>query len=206
MQIATIASVFALLAVSSYPVSAGDWNSLGGFSRLRTVKVHLKNGQEMKGTIQQVEPESLQLALGKSRIHVPTKELAGTVDKAQVGQIVELTTRGGQSLKGTLREANEYWVDLDETKSTVRIPRDDIQRITWRSRGLGALIGLGIGAGGGIALGASHCLICDSGATRGGNAAVGGIFFGLLGTAAGGIIGAGRTLYLEPASAPKPQR
>ena len=61
----------------------------------------------MKGTIQQVEPESLQLAPEKSRIHVSVKELAGAVDKAQVGQIVELTTRGGESLKGTLHEANQ---------------------------------------------------------------------------------------------------
>ena len=129
MQTATMARVFALFALSSYPVSAGDWNSLDRFSRLRTVKVHLKNGQEMKGTIQQVEPESLQLASEKSRIHVSVKELAGAIDKAQVGQIVELTTRGGESLKGTLHEANQYYIYLDETKSAVRIPRDEIQPV-----------------------------------------------------------------------------
>jgi small nuclear ribonucleoprotein (snRNP)-like protein len=206
MQIATLASAFALLAVSSYPASAGDWNSLGRVSRLRTVIVHLKSGREIKGTIQQTEPASLQLAPGNSRISVKTKELAGAVDSAQVGQIVELTTRGGQSLKGTLREANQYYVHLDETKSAVRISRDEIERITWRSRGLGALIGLAIGAGGGATFGAYSNRMADAGGTRGEAAGTGVGLFGPLGAAAGGIIGAERTLYKMPAPAPNPRR
>lgn len=206
MQTATMGSVFALLALSSYPVLAGDWDSLGRFSKLRTVTVHLKDGQKMKGTIQQVEPWSLQLAPSSSVITVRTEELVGTVDKARVGQIVELNTRGGQSFKGTLREANQYYVRLDETKSAVRISRDEIERITWRSGGLGALIGLAIGAGGGATVGANINLIGDTGVTRGQSAGTGGVLFGLLGAAAGGIIGAERTLYKMPAPAPNPRR
>jgi hypothetical protein len=204
MQIATLASVFALLAVSTCPASAGDWNSLGRVSRLRTVIVHLKSGREIKGTIQQTEPASLQLAPGNSRISVKTKELAGAVDSAQVGQVVELTTRGGQSLKGTVRVANRHYVLLDESKSAVRISRDEIERITWRSRGLGALIGLAIGAAGGAIVGA--CVNLGGDAPRRASEGIGVELFGLLGAAAGGIIGVEKTLYEMPAPAPNPRR
>ena len=199
MQTATMGSVFALLALSSYPVLAGDWDSLGRFSKLRTVTVHLKDGQKMKGTIQQVEPGSLQLAPSSS-VNVRTEELVGTVDKARVGQIVELNTRGGQSFKGTLREANQYYVRLDETKGFVRISRGEIQRITYRSGGLGALLGLAAGGGGGFALGASQ-------KSSHGEASVGGgILGGLAGTAVGAMIGVERSVYKMPAPAPNPPR
>ena len=201
MQTGRIASVFALLALSAHPVAADDWNSLGSVSKLRTFTVHLKNGQKMKGTIQQVDPESLQFAPGKKRISVSVKELAGVVDKAQVGQSVELTTRSGQSLKGTLQEVNSYYIYLDETQNAVRIPRNDIQRITWRSRKMGALLGLGVGAAAGTAVGSSVNLFHDTGVTRAQSAGAGAYLFGLLGAAAGAIGGVERTLYEMPAKA-----
>ncbi len=48
----------ALTAVSSF---AADWEALGQVSKTQTVTVHLRSGQELKGTIRQVEPESLTL-------------------------------------------------------------------------------------------------------------------------------------------------
>jgi hypothetical protein len=121
-------------------------------------------------------------------------------------QKITLHLHDGRQLKGRFVEADTASATLLANGKTVRIGKDEIRRISRRSRGLGALIGMGIGAGGGIAIGANHCLVCDSGASRSGNAAGVGILLGGLGAAAGGIIGAGRTIYKEPASATTPGR
>jgi small nuclear ribonucleoprotein (snRNP)-like protein len=184
--------VLTLLTLVFRPAAAGDWNSLGQFSKVRTVKVHLNNGHEIKGTIQQVGPEALQFAAEKNRTVVKLKELANAVDKTRVGQVVEVRTQSGQILTGTLHEANEYYVYIDETKNLVQINREEIRRITFHSRGTGAVIGLAIGAGAGSAVGFSAK--SDAALAAVGGAAV----FGLVGAAAGGIIGIERTIYQNP--------
>lgn len=121
----------------------------------------------------------VQLALGEIRIKVATKELAGAVDKGKVGQVAEMTTRDGHRI----------------------IPRDEIQRITWRSRKLGALIGLGIGAGGATAFAtAASAGTKPVDLSRRGAIVVSGIGYGLVGAAAGAVIGVERTLYTMPTS------
>jgi hypothetical protein len=150
-----LAGVFAIVAFAAHGV-AGDWNSIGRYSSSRTITVHLKNGRQVKGTIQTVEPDSLQLAAAVRR------------------------------------------AKLDKTGNAFRIPRNDIQKITWKSRGLGALIGLGMGAGAGVATGAGVNLLGDTGVKRAQSAGVGGVLFGLAGAVLGGAIGVQRTVYEAP--------
>ncbi len=190
------------------PTFAGDsdveWRRLGSVPKLRTVKVYLKNGREMKGAIQQVEPERLQLALGIKSVTVRTKNLPRRVE-AQVGQTVALNDRSGRSIEGTLRAVHEDDVSIDQATSTLWVPRAEIQRITWRSAGMGALVGLGIGAGGGVVWGAAAPPVHDSGASRAGNVVGCTVILGGLGAAVGAGIGAERTLYAEPVQPPKPR-
>ena len=68
------------------------------------------------------------------------------------------------------------------------------------------MAGLAIGAGGGIAVGSKVNLLRDTGVTHAQSMGTGACWFGLLGAAAGGIVGVDRTLYKIPASAPKPRR
>jgi small nuclear ribonucleoprotein (snRNP)-like protein len=153
--------------------------------------VHLKSGQKLIGKIQQVGSDGLRLVPEDSRVRLKVSELAKPADKAQVGQVVQVSTRSGQVLTGTLRQADERFISLD--KDAVQIGRTEIRRVTWRSRGRGALIGLAIGVGG-----AAILVGLDSG--PGGEAsaqeaAEWGSFFGLIGAAVGGAIGKERTIY-----------
>jgi hypothetical protein len=195
MKLTAVSAALALLAVSSTPLLAGDWNSLAGISKTRTVTVHLKDGQKTEGTIQQVDAESLQLAPKAKRISVRVKELESAVDETQVGKIVELAGRGGRSFKGTLIDANSSYVHLDESSSAVRISRVAVRKVTYCSRALGALAGLGVGAGLGALVGAKVNLIRDTGVTRGESAGFGGTLFGLIGAVMGAAAGVERTPY-----------
>ena len=179
MRTAIAMPVLAFLTLAVHSATGGDWNSLGRVPKARTVKVHLKSGRNLKGTILQVGDEGLRLVPQKSRTQVRINDLTRSVDSKQVGQPVELTTRSGQTLRGVLQGMDGERLWLDEARNALQIGRTEIRRVTWRSRRLGALIGLGIGAGAGAALYENH----DFDITA------------LLGTAAGAIVGMERTIY-----------
>jgi hypothetical protein len=114
---------------------------------------------------------------------------------------IKVYLSNGDQIEGRFVEANaESATLLVKGGKTVRIGKEEVQRITHGiGKGRAALIGLGVGAGVAVAIVAAnpnHCLACDSGA--GGSAqqaAAGGIVFGGLGAAVGGLIGREQTIY-----------
>lgn len=114
----------------------------------------------------------------ESRIRLKISELKKPVDKAQIGRIVRVSTTSGLAMAGTLRKVDERFVWL-ENKDTIEIRRAELQRVTYCSHWMGALIGLAIGAGAGAAIDKNHDFDIP----------------GVLGAIAGGIIGVRRTIY-----------
>jgi hypothetical protein len=181
-----------------------EWQHLGSVPKLRTVKVHLKDGRVMSGSIQQVETDRLQLALGIKYITLRARDLPPTFN-AQVGQTVALNDRKGRLIEGTVREVRGSEISVDQFTSTRWVARAEIQRITWKSRGMGALAGLGIGAGGGMIWGAAAPPVHDSGASTSGNVVGCAAVLGVLGAAVGAVVGVERVLYTEPVQLPTPR-
>ena len=105
--------------------------------------------------------------------------------KQKAGQTVELTTRSGQSLKGTLQSIREGRLWLYDERNMVPIRRTEIRRVGSRSHWMGALIGLAIGAGGGAIYGAKSAHRPLEGVD----------LFGFAGAIVGGCIGLNRTIY-----------
>ena len=201
MQTAIRMPVLAFLTLAVQSGVAGDWESLGRVPKNRSVKVQLESGKKLSGTIQQVGPESLQIVLERGRTQVRIKDLTRTVDATQVGKPVELTTRSGQMLQGTLQEVDGERLWLAESRNAIQISRTEIRRVSFRSHWMGALAGLGIGAGGGAAYGAATANPSKGKAQGvGANAAEGAGIFGLMGAAAGAIIGIPRTIYESASS------
>jgi small nuclear ribonucleoprotein (snRNP)-like protein len=198
MQIAIAMPVLVSLTLALHSAAAGDWSNLGRVQTKRNVKVYLKSGQKLTGTIQQVGDESLQLVPEEGRVRLEAGDLTKPVERAQLGQVVEVRTRSGQSLTGTLRQANERFIALKDT-SAIQIGRAEIRRVTWRSPAMGALIGLAIGAGGGAAYAAATAGSDSHDGNKrpgpGASAIEGGGKFGLIGTLAGAIIGKEMTIY-----------
>jgi hypothetical protein len=54
MEPATAIPVLAFLTLAVHSAAAGDWNSLDRVPKTRNVRVYLKSGQKVAGTIQQV--------------------------------------------------------------------------------------------------------------------------------------------------------
>jgi hypothetical protein len=98
---------------------------------------------------------------------------------------VELTTRNGQILKGMLRGVSENRLWVYDDRMAIPMGRTEIRSVRSRSRWMGALIGLAIGAGGGAIYGAKSAHRPLEGAD----------LFGLLGAAVGACIGVNRTIY-----------
>ena len=197
MQTAITMPVLAFLTLAVHSGVAGDWNSIGRVPKNRNVTVHLRNGRNLKGTILEVADEGLQLVPEKSRTPVNIKELTRGFDRTQaVGQSVELTTRSGQIIRGTLQEVGEDRLSVDEARNAIQIGRTEVRRITSRSHWMGALIGLAIGGGGGAIYGArspGHTATWNQSAADA--AAEGGGIFGLVGALGGAVIGIERTIY-----------
>jgi small nuclear ribonucleoprotein (snRNP)-like protein len=198
MQTAIAMPVLAFLTLAVHSAAAGDWNSLGRVPKDRNVKVHLKSGQKLNGTILQVGDDALQLVPEEGRIRIEAGELATPVEKGQLGHVVQVSTRSGQALTGTLRKADVRSITLVNT-SAVRIGRAEIRRVTRRSAGMGALMGLAIGAGGGAVYGAATTNAAQPGEHkrpgRGDSAIEGAGIFGLMGALAGALIGKEMTIY-----------
>ena len=72
------------------------------------------------------------------------------------GQSIEVTTKKGESLKGTFVSASEESISLERKLQNVAVPRAEIARVSLRSsqRRKYRLIGLGVGAGAGAGIGA----------------------------------------------------
>ena len=72
------------------------------------------------------------------------------------GQSIEVTTKKGESLKGTFANVSEGAISLDRKHRSVAVPRAEIERVNLRSskQWKYALVGLGAGAGIGAAAGA----------------------------------------------------
>jgi len=170
--------VFGFLILAVHSTVAGDWNSLSRISKNRTVKVRLKTGQQVDGKIRQVGPESMQLMPEVNTLKLMVSELSEPVEKAHVGQLVQIRTSGGLAMTGTLRKMDDRHIWL-QIQDTVQIDRAEIRRITCRSHWIGALIGFGIGAGAGAAIDKKHDFDIPA----------------ALGALAGGIIGIRRTIY-----------
>ena len=69
-----------------------------------------------------------------------------TVGKWQVGETVELALNNSQVLSGTIQAMDRSSITLAEHKNAVPVMREDVVRVTKRSRGLMAAIGAAAGA------------------------------------------------------------
>jgi hypothetical protein len=120
------------------------------------------------------------------------------------GQSIEVTTKKGESLKGTFASVSDGAISLERKHQSVAVPRAEVARVSLRSsrRRNYMLIGLavGAGAGAGIGAGAGESLNNTSGgdfanlkpAIIGAGCAVG----ALVGTMVGwGLGGRGATVY-----------
>ncbi len=113
-------------------------------------------------------------------------------------QKICVRVQGGKLLKGEFVEANENEIVLLVKSDRVTISRQEIRRVSKKSRGKAALIGLGIGAGIGTPIGASGVLWNNSsnaGMKRSESIAAGTLMFGMAGAVAGGLIGMEKTIY-----------
>ncbi|MCX6626202.1 MAG: hypothetical protein NTW28_01045 [Candidatus Solibacter sp.] len=201
MQTAIVMPVLAVLTLAVHSAAAGDWNSLGRVPKNRNVNVYLKSGQKLTGTILEVGNEGLQLVPQDGRIQLAAGDLTKPVEKSQLGQVVQAATRSGLTLTGTLRQADGRSIELTETNA-VQIGRAEIRRVTSRSHGRGALIGLAIGAGGGVALAGVGAVVSgtDKNTVHKGESA--GVFafeaatvFGIIGAFFGATNGKEMTIY-----------
>jgi small nuclear ribonucleoprotein (snRNP)-like protein len=198
MRTVTSVSVLAVLTLLAQSAVGADWNNLGRVARDRNVTARLESGRKLRGKIQQVEPESLLLALEVDRIQLTVSELEQPLERTQVGRFMEVTTSSGLILTGRLRKVDEHAVVMEKTKA-VRVSRSVIRRVTTRSAWRGALIGAAIGAGGGAVYGAADAdpesgrksLSVSTSATEGA------AMFGILGGLAGAIVGKEVTLYVS---------
>lgn len=196
MRTAIAMPVLAFLSFGAQRAAAGDSNSLSRVPKDRSVTVHLKNGRSLKGTLLEVGDRSLQLIPTQSRTRVRIADLTRSLDRTQVGHPVEVSTRNGQVLRGTLHEVGEEFLWVDEARNAIQVDRAEVRRVTRRSHGMGALIGLAAAGGGGAVYGArtpGHTATWNQGA--GDAAAEAGGIFGLIGALVGGIIGIERTIY-----------
>ncbi len=129
------------------------------------------------------------------------------VSQIKTLQNIKVHIQNGTQLKGKFVAASEDGIVLRiKGGNDMRVRREEIQRISWRSHGMGALIGLGMGAGIGAAVGSGYNLMHDTGVTRGESAAVGIFMFGLPAALGGGIVGVERTIYRNPILPPKLQK
>lgn len=113
---------------------------------------------------------------------------------------VRVHLRTGETLKGTLDGVEDDSVLLRMGGSAVRqVSRNDILRVTKKSRSTGALWGIGIGAAvgviGGVAQG--ETTVGDYYFTRGENTAISAAVFGGIGAAVGALVGRHSTVYRD---------
>ena len=104
------------------------------------------------------------------------------------GQSVEVTTKKGESLKGTFASVSEESISLERKHQSVAVPRAEIARVNLRSskQWKYALAGLGVGAG--IGAGAGAGFAQKSGGDYGKQITVGMCVIGAL---VGSLVGAG---------------
>jgi len=120
------------------------------------------------------------------------------------GQSIEVTTKKGESLKGTFASVSEESISLERKHQSVAVPRAEVARVSLRSskRLNYTLVGLGVGAGvgAGIGAGAGESLNNTSGgdfanlkpAIIGAGCAIGALVGTLVGS---GLGGRGATVY-----------
>ena len=104
------------------------------------------------------------------------------------GQSIEVTTKKGESLKGTFASVSEGAISLDRKHQSAAVPRAEIERVNLRSskQWKYALVGLGVGAGIGAGVGAGFAQ--KSGGDYGKQITVGMCVIGAL---VGSLVGAG---------------
>jgi small nuclear ribonucleoprotein (snRNP)-like protein len=150
-------SMVILLVLAAPAIRAGDWGSLGRLSRAQTVKVHLRDGRVLRGTVQQVGADSLSLVDEKKLTEIRTRDIESTLafedgevreikgngPSIQVGQVVELKMRDGRLFKGSVHEFFEAGssLRLAQSGAVTDLRRDDVVRVTKKTRWLTAAIG-----------------------------------------------------------------
>ena len=72
------------------------------------------------------------------------------------GQSIEVTTRKGESLKGTFANVSEGSISLERKRGNAAVPRAEVARVSLRTskRMNYTLVGLAVGAGAGAGIGA----------------------------------------------------
>ncbi len=153
------------LAFAAPAVGAGDWGSLGQLSKTQTVKVHLRDGRVLSGTVQQFGADGLGLVEQKEWTKVPLNQIESTVQLKegaefrriegytgfQKGETVELTMRDGRVLQGAVQEVDMDYklLRIAETSAAAQLRREDIVRVMLKRpghRGRNAAIGTAGGA------------------------------------------------------------
>ncbi len=196
-----------------------DWARLAQLAATQTVKVHLRDGRTLTGSILEFRANGLTFLedrkvtrIRPSRITRATVTEMGQVVKViegnphlQAGQTVELALSDGRALSGRVREVdyNDDSLKLVESRAAEQVAREDVLRVTRNRRAKSAKIGAIGGAAlmvGLAAAGPKDSLKPGEGA----GAAWAGLLAGgaLIGAGLGAAIGAGigypETLYRAP--------
>jgi hypothetical protein len=123
------------------------------------------------------------------------------VSRIPAKQKINVQLQTGREFKCEFVEADANAILLRiKSDKSINISREEVLRISRHSGGRAALIGLGIGAAVGGAVGSSCIGIHDSGMKRSECAAIYMLPLGLAGAAVGGIMGMDKTLYESPAA------
>jgi hypothetical protein len=125
------------------------------------------------------------------------------LDKAQR---VQVHFWNGQVRLGTIVKVEADGLTFSEGPAATLVKREDIQKITRKSRGKGALLGAAVGFGIGAPIGAAAINAADRKPTpgdRGVGAVIGGAWFGGIGAGIGAAAAAQQTIYkADPSKRP----
>ncbi len=210
----------ALTAFAATPGSGkNDWGRLAKLRDTETVKLHLRDGRVLTGSILEFRTDGLTF-LDERRVtkirpsHVTRAaitELGQVVQviegnpRLQTDQTVDLKLRDGRVLSGRVREvdSNGDWLMLAESGAAEQVANENVVRVTRNRRGRSAKIG----AAGGAALMVGLVAAAPKDSLKPGESAaaawagvlVGGTLVGAgLGAAIGTAIGYPETLYEAP--------
>lgn len=131
----------------------------------------------------------------------PQEDTWGLLERLRAQDKVKIYLRQGEILKGTVQRWTTDSLAVQGPGGSMRtISRDSVTRVTRKSRGKGALLGLAVGFGIAAPVGAfAGPYLADwgnpSATVRLRHAAAWGLFFGGVGAGVGALVGAETTLF-----------
>ncbi|MEI6667325.1 MAG: hypothetical protein WCP29_04150 [Acidobacteriota bacterium] len=122
------------------------WARLARVSNTATVTVHLDDGSLITGTIQRVDPASLDFVASRNEVSVPLSDITPSAGDYSKGQDVDLRLRDGTTIKGTILDvAPGDSLRIIKAGGTRQLKRQDILKVSQDVRMKMRLLGMGVG-------------------------------------------------------------